>query len=477
VVTPDLTASRALAGFNYQLHFRQRIAFESWAQEILFGGAKGGGKSFLLRFAFVMWCAQAPGLQAYLFRRTFPDLHNNHMEGPTGFPSMLVTLVDKGFCQIVRNEVRWWNGARIVLAHLQLEKHVAKYQGAEIHVLGLDEETQFTEAQIRTLRTSVRLGAWKPPKQLEGVFPKTLGGANPGGPSHSYLKQGFIDNGAYVIVRAPKDDGGQLRQFIPARAEDNPDLLRNDPDYLDRLEGMGDPVLVRAYREGDWTTVYGSMFGYAWRANIHGEPWHVCDPFPIPSHWELWRGADDGFNSPHACYWITQDAVSRTFYVLDELYVTGMMAEELAAKIKERDHLIKLLDQKNNQEVYNPRNLNGLLDSAAFSNTGQAIITRGDQMNIHGCKWKPVEKFPGSRAARVKNFHQCLAPNSKYPDRPGIVFFRNCAKAIETIPKLMRSLRDIDDIDDTGEDHAFDGVTYGLQYKKLISRVLQAGGM
>jgi len=54
-----------------------------------------------------------------------------------------------------------------------------------------------------------------------------------------------------------------------------------------------------------------------------------------------------------------------------------------------------------------------MLDSAAVSQTGQAIITRGDQMNAMGCKWIPVEKFPGSRIARIKNFHQLLAPNPK----------------------------------------------------------------
>ncbi len=431
----------------------------------------------LLRIAFILWCVQAPGLQCYLFRRTFPDLYANHMQGVMGFPAMLASMEKKKFCTIVRNQIRWWNGSLIQLGHLQLDKHVAKYQGVDIHVLGLDEETQFTEVQIRTLRTSVRLGTWKPPSKMAGVFPKILGGANPGGPSHAYLKQGFIDQGPYVVKRGPEDDGGSYRQFIPALPEDNPDLLKNDPNYLKRIQGIGDPVLVRAYLEGDWTTVYGSMFGYAWRQTINSEPWHVCDSFLIPSHWELWRGADDGFNAPHACYWMTQDPVTRTFYVVDELYVKGMMAEDLSIKIKERDHLVKLLDARNNQEVYNPRALGGLLDSAAFSNTGQAVITRGDQMNTRGCKWKPVEKFPGSRAARVKNFHQCLAVNPKHPDRPGIVFFRACVHAIETIPQLMRSPRDIEDIDDTGDDHAFDGVTYGLQYKKPLSRVTQAGGM
>ena len=80
---------------------------------------------------------------------------------------------------------------------------------------------------------------------------------------------------------------------------------------------------------------------------------------------------------------------------------------------------------------------------------------------------------PGSRVARVQNFHRVLAPNPKCPEgKPGLVFFSNCKKAIETIPTLPRDANNIEDVDTDGEDHAFDGVTYGLQWKqRKIERV------
>jgi hypothetical protein len=161
--------------------------------------------------------------------------------------------------------------------------------------------------------------------------------------------------------------------------------------------------------------------------------------------------------------------------VIDELYASRMMAEELAERVKEKDLSIELTDQRGG-EGFNRRILQGMLDSAAFSNTGQAVITRGDQMNALGCRWIPVEKFPGSRIARIKNFHRLLAPNTTAKDRPGIVFFKRCVNAIRTIPALQHSERDSEDVDDAGELHAFDGVTYGLQYKKIVSRVVRAGG-
>ena len=64
---------------NIGLHYKQTIAYESEATEVLYGGAKGGGKSHLFRVAAILWASQIPGLQVYIFRRTSPDLWKNHM--------------------------------------------------------------------------------------------------------------------------------------------------------------------------------------------------------------------------------------------------------------------------------------------------------------------------------------------------------------------------------------------------------------
>ena len=75
-----------------------------------------------MRLAAIIWCAAIGGLQVYIFRRIRDDLVKNHMEGPKGFRALLAPWVNAGLCQIVEDEIRFWNGAKIYLCHCKDEK-------------------------------------------------------------------------------------------------------------------------------------------------------------------------------------------------------------------------------------------------------------------------------------------------------------------------------------------------------------------
>jgi hypothetical protein len=153
------------------LHPEAAQAFESTATELLYGGAAGGGKSHLFR-APRSRGAVDPGLQVYIFRREFADLFKNHMEGPTGFPVMLAGRHRAAARRASsgKNQIRFRNGPNggsvIHLCHCQHEKDVYGYQGAEIHVLIIDELTQWTRKMYTFLRSRVRLGGLKIPAWL-----------------------------------------------------------------------------------------------------------------------------------------------------------------------------------------------------------------------------------------------------------------------------------------------------------------------
>ncbi|HQB07959.1 MAG TPA: hypothetical protein PK712_08865, partial [Rectinema sp.] len=98
------------------LHQKQAEVLFSPATEILFGGAAGPGKSYLLRAAAIIWCNDIPGLQVYLIRRTYPELMANHMEGPKSLRAMLAPWVEIGKVKIIQNDIRFMhNGSAIHL--------------------------------------------------------------------------------------------------------------------------------------------------------------------------------------------------------------------------------------------------------------------------------------------------------------------------------------------------------------------------
>lgn len=282
-----------------ELQPKQQLAFDSPANEILFGGSAFGGKSWTLRALSILYATAISGIQIYLFRRHLPDLIKNHMEGPSGFRALLADWVKNKLVTIVEDEIRFWNGSKIYLCHCQDESDRFKYQGSEIHLLLIDELTTFTETIYTFLRSRVRCVGLSIPENFKGKVPKIVCGSNPGGIGHIFAKRTFIDPAnPFEIWRAPSEEGGMLRQFIPARLEDNPIGLADDPTYEARLSGLGSPELVRAYRDGDWNIIQGSFFPEF--CNLH-----IVDPFQVPSHWPKVRGMDWGSRDPCSVHWMT----------------------------------------------------------------------------------------------------------------------------------------------------------------------------
>ena len=233
-----------------------------------------------MRVASIAWCTDIPGLQVYLFRRLANDLVKNHFEGPTGYLALLAEWVEQKLIRtnMSDNTIAFWNGSKIFLNHCQHEKDKYKYQGAEIHVLLMDELTLFTEAIYRFLRGRVRLGGLNVPSEYKHKLPLVLCGSNPGNIGHVWVKKMFVDYAPPMeITRTPAAEGGMLRQYIPAKLADNPTLAANDPDYESRLEGLGNPALVAAMKNGDWDIIDGAYFSEFERSR------HVLKPFTIPA--------------------------------------------------------------------------------------------------------------------------------------------------------------------------------------------------
>lgn len=467
-------SQRRLVPLNIHLHAKQYLAFASEANEILYGGAAGGGKSFLMRSAAVIWCAEIAGLQVYLFRRIHEDLIKNHMEGPNGFRSMLAPWVDAGFVKVIENEIRFWNGSKIYLCHCQHEKDRYKYQGAEIHVLLMDELTHFTEVIYRFLRNRVRAVGLNLPDKYKGIFPRIVCGANPGNIGHQWVKMSFVDGIDDLAIRQmAKGEGGMRRQFIRAQLEDNPSMLQDDPEYEARLEGLGSVAQVKAMRWGDWNIVEGAFFD-----NFDPNR-HILRPVPLPEHWTRFRAGDWGSARPFSFGWyavasdewqhpdgkiIPRGALIRyrEWYgiktnpdgTFDANTGVKMAAEEVGRGIKERDLLETI--------AY------GVLDPSAFHQDGGPSIH--ERMLPTGVAFRHADNARVAKIGAIGGWDQVRSRLTGDEDgRPMLFFFSNCHHVIRTLPVLQHDETRVEDVMTDSEDHAADEVRYACMSRPWIA--------
>lgn len=446
------------------LHEKQSAAVQTQATEVLFGGAAGGGKSLAMRAAAVMWCGEIPGLQVYLFRRLREDLIKNHIEGPKGFRSLLNPWVSNGYVEIVEDEIRFWNGAKIYLCHCKDEKDRFKYLGAEIHVLLIDELTTFTETIYRFLRSRVRMVGIDLPEQFRGRFPRIFTSSNPGNVGHHWVKAAFIEpRPPFEIAQMPSDEGGMHRQFIPAKLDDNPSMMEEDPDYGQKLEGLGNPALVRAMREGDWNVVAGAFFP-EFETNKH-----VVAPRSLPLYWHRFRSFDWGSARPFSVqWWAVSDGELSDFprgalICYREWYgapkdEAGRSKPNTGLRLTAEEVANGILEREANDITGINKIMGGVADPSIFAEDGGPSIA--DRMARLKVYFRAADnKRVGVRGA-MGGWDQLRARLKGDGRKPGIYWFETCLDTIRTLPALQADEDRPEDCDTASEDHAADSIRY-----------------
>ena len=265
VKVPDYTPSE-----------RQTAFHTTSADEKLYGGAAGGGKTAAIVAESVTLALEYPGIPINLFRRTIPELNK------TIKPELIkqthgymkaghIIYRAQGDAEHEGRTYVFDNGSSITLNYLDNESDMYRYQGSEMPVIGVDELTQFPMPWIEYLMTRNRTSNPNWPVMF-------MAGTNPGGIGHGWVKERFIDAaewGKVFDVLLP-DGGKKTRVFIPAKLDDHPDE-RFRRDYNKQLQSISDPNLRKALRYGDWDLFSGQVFTEFSR-NIH-----VIDPFNIPA--------------------------------------------------------------------------------------------------------------------------------------------------------------------------------------------------
>ncbi len=447
---------------DIKLFPKQMATLKTPATEILYGGAAGGGKSHLLRAASIAFSIEIPGLITYLFRRTFKELLSNHIYTSGGYLELLDDQLKNKLVRYNKSDYSFDfpNGSRIQLAHAQYPSDIYQYLGAQIHLLLVDESTRFTEEMIRVIRSRVRLGSLEVPPKYKGLFPRIIYASNPGGVGHRYFKKHFVDKGL-AIYKAPKTEGGMFRQFVPALLEDNPVLMRNDPLYSERLQGLGDNDLVEAMLSGDWD-MSDSAAVPGWDRDIHVKP-----QFVVPSGWKIRRGYDYGFSAPYAVLWYAEangeeatlpdgskfNPPKKSIIIIDEMYGADKNGDGLKEDPRFTAKKIYLRDR-----VYG-RVKPGPADNAIWNKeTGTSIA---EKMSDEGVNWMPANKRPGSRIIGLGVLNSMVFEACQpIPEKPCFYVMSNCVNTAEQIPALEVDEKNVEDVNTELEDHIYDVVRY-----------------
>ncbi len=398
-----------------------------------YGGARGGGKTHVLIRAAIRGCLTYPGLKVLIIRRTYPELEQTIIQ-PMNQLINSATMDGRPCGDMIAS----YNGSMRMLffstkstvkfGHLQSAAAITEYQGQEYDWIFMDEATHFTEWEFRTLGATLR-GTNDIPKRFYLT-------CNPGGVGHQWVKRLFVTR------EYEKGENGKDYLFIPATVEDNEELLKASPEYIQMLDALPDDIRA-AHRYGDWDAMAGQYFNEFKREK------HVFDPFPIPKEWPRYRCFDYGLDM-FACLWFAVDFEGRV-WVYREYCEKGLIVSDAAAAMRR----LTPPEEQIQYTVAPPDMWSTMKDTGKtmaeiYTREGIGLVKASNQ-RVQG--WMIVKEGLKDRA----------------DGKPGLMISADCARLIRDLPALQHDEKNPSDCAKQPHDitHVPDALRYGMVYRTM----------
>lgn len=439
--------------------------------EGFFGGAAGPGKSeVLVMFPLIREFYKVKGFKGLIMRRTRPELQAEViLRAHKYYPK--TGAIWNG----TDNTYRWPQyDSYVRFGYAQHKDDIRKYDSAEYQYFAPDELTSFLEFQYRFITFSRMRSA------IAGLTPIVRSASNPGNIGHGWVRKRFVEPWKEGKVRIRDSETKLERIFIPARVDDNPILLANDPKYKDKLKSLPEAER-RAKLDGDWYTFVGQVFNFR-SERFPDEPenaLHTYTPFNIPDFWPRLIATDIGFSVNNYNLWGAVSPDNR-LYIYREYSTKKERASTWASEVgflsageNIRDWV---MDHTAFAESGQEHNLAS--QAAEFANLGifPRKADKGNESRRSGMKLlQEMFRWEAPPRADKKEYSQATADKilkakgleayAKYTDMfkdvedkqkyPRLLISEECENLINTIPLCVYARdKNDDELDDVAE---FDG--------------------
>jgi len=448
----------AVVTINYQPTPKQAMFHASKANEILYGGAAGGGKTKALVMDAFFRTLKWPKTTAVIFRRTYRELEDTDIKEALDSYPKEVAVYNAG-----RHEFKLANGSKILFRHCENEADRFDYSGLQAQFMYFDELTTFTQVIYDFLKTRLRA------QKSLGVVPIVRAASNPGNIGHGWVKKMFVDAGPFMEIREQEIWSEALHrskkiktQYIPSLATENPHIT---DDYIFELE-QKPQALREALLFGRWDSFEGQAFPEVCvrPENLDRRWTHVIEPFEIPLDWPRYMSFDYGYSDPFAVQWWAmgkgpngRDGVA---YLYREWYGCVPNKADTGLKLTPVQVADGILEREE-QEIRDNIRVIRTADPSIFDKSRGFSVA--DQM-APGYMGRPngvlFGKADNTRIAGKMEVHERLRFDAD--GVPGMYIFSTCKDWIRTVPTLPYDEKKTEDIDTDAEDHDYDATRYFL---------------
>jgi hypothetical protein len=445
---------------NWQPHNGPQMDFcESAEDEVLYGGAAGGGKTDCL-IAEATRFVKFPDYRAIIFRRTFPELQEILDRTRGVYPGM------GGDYRASEHRWHFPRGATVAMGHMADNGSEYLYQGREYQCIEFDEAGQFLPKQLLYLFSRCRSTNPNIPKRIRYA-------TNPGGPAHQFLKDRF-QIGQYpeggktffeeVNVTLPSGDKISeviSRRFVPAKLEDNPSLIKNDPGYVARLMQL--PLIERMrLLEGIWDAFEGQAFPDL-NKEVHGFD------FDPPPEWERFGAFDWGYSKPWVYGIFAVDYEGR-IYLYKMYYGCKEKETDMGVRMTDTEIARAVRDIEDGEPKIRWRVADPSIWSRRQAKDGMLGPSPADNMTQDGIVFV---KADNNRVNGWQQIHHRLRVDEQ-DGMPWLFIHKGLSHVWRTLPLMRENTKDPEDLETKNvEDHIADMVRYAVMTRPMKPKVLK----